>query len=61
GPMVIYSLIHNSLNLIDRQVGSFDKEKIEFVHKVASQKEQADAEGPDVFEYLKEKSLRLIT
>jgi hypothetical protein len=61
GPMVIYSLIHNSLILIDRQVGSFDKDKIEFVHQAASQKEQADAQGPDVFEHLKQKALRLIT
>ncbi len=61
GPMVIYSLIHNALNLIDRQVGSFDKDKIEFIHKVASQKEKADAEGPDVLEHLKQKALRLIT
>ncbi len=59
GPMVIYSLIHNSLNLIDRQVGSFDKDKIEFIHKVASQKEPADAEGPDVFQYLKEMAVKL--
>ncbi len=58
GPMVIYSLIHNSLNLIDRQVGSFDKEAIEFIHQIASQKGQADAEGPDVFEHLKQKALR---
>ncbi len=56
-PMVIYSLIHNALSLIDMQVGSFDKDKIEFVHKVASQKEPADAQGLDVFEYLKEKAL----
>ncbi len=61
GPMVIYSLIHNLLILIDRQVGSFDKDKIEFVHKAASQKEPADAEGPDVFEHLKQKALRQMT
>jgi len=54
GPMVIYSIIHNTLKLIDQQVGSFDKGKIEFVHRVASGKEKADAEGPAVFQYLKE-------
>jgi len=53
GPMVIYSMIHNLLNLIDRPVGSYDKEKIEFVHQVAAGKEAADAQGPDVFHYLK--------
>ena len=54
GPMVIYSIIHNTLKLIDQQIGSFNKEKMEFVHQVVSGKEKADAEGPDVFKYLKE-------
>jgi hypothetical protein len=54
GPMVIYSIIHNTLKLIDQQIGSFDKGKMEFIHQVASGKEGADAEGPDVFQYLKE-------
>ena len=53
GPMVIYSIIHNSLKLIDRKVGSFDKEKLEWVSQVASGKEKATTEGPDVFQYLK--------
>ena len=59
GPMVIYSIIHNSLKLIDQQVGSFDKGKMEFVHQVASGKEKAGAEGPDVFKYLKETACNL--
>ena len=54
GPMVIYSIIHNSLKWIDKQVGSLDKEKVEFVHQVASGKEKATAEGPEVFQYLKQ-------
>ena len=41
GPMVLYSIIHNSLKLIETQTGSFDREKIEFIQKVASGKEQA--------------------
>lgn len=59
GPMVIYSIIHNTIKLIDQQVSSYDKEKIEFVHKVASGKEKADAEGPDVFQYLKQLAVTL--
>jgi hypothetical protein len=59
GPMVIYSIIHNTIKLIDRQVSSFDKEKMEFVQQVASGKEKADAEGPDVFQYLKQLAVTL--
>jgi len=58
GPMVIYSIIHNTLYLIDRQIGSFDREKIEFIHRVATGKEDATAQGIDVFQYLKEMALR---
>lgn len=53
GPMVIYSMIHNSLNLIQQPVGSFDRQKIEFIHQVAAGKESADAHGPEVFQHLK--------
>jgi len=55
--MVLYSIIHNSLKLIETQAGSFDREKLEFVQKVASGKEQASSEGPLVFEYLKQTAL----
>lgn len=54
GPMVIYSLIHNRLKLIDEPVGSFDKEKIEWIQEVAAGKENPVGEGPYVFQYLKE-------
>jgi hypothetical protein len=60
GPMVIYSIIHNSLKLIEQQTGSFDREKIEFIHRVTEGKERADAEGPDVFQYLKNEALQQI-
>ena len=53
GPMTIYSLIHGTLKLIDEQISSFDKTKIELVQQVAAGKQKADVEGPDVFEYLK--------
>ncbi|MBW1727976.1 MAG: hypothetical protein JRJ62_10435 [Deltaproteobacteria bacterium] len=57
GPMVLYSMIHNSLKLIEQQTGSFDREKIEFIQKVAAGKEQASSEGPLVFHYLKKTAL----
>lgn len=60
GPMILYSMIHNTLKLIDQQVGSFDKEKIEFIQNVAAGKEKASAEGLDVFQYLKSAALKLI-
>ena len=54
GPMLLYSMMHNTLKLIDQQIGSFDREKIEFVQHVAAGKKKASAEGSDVFQYLKE-------
>ena len=57
GPMVLYSIIHNSLKLIETRAGSFDREKLDFIQKVASGKEQASSEGPLVFEYLKKAAL----
>ena len=60
GPMVIYNMMHNTLKLIDQQIGGFDRKKIEFIHKVAADKEQASAEGPDVFQYLKTEAEKLI-
>jgi hypothetical protein len=53
GPMIIYSLIHGTFKLIDEQISSFDKTKIEFIQQVAAGKKKAAIEGSDVFEYLK--------
>ncbi len=60
GPMVMYSLIHGTLKLIDEQVSSFDKGKIEFVQQVATGKQKAAAEGADVFDYLKNCVLKVM-
>ena len=60
GPMVLYSLIHNTLKLIDHQIGSFDRQGIEFVQHVATGKKKASVEGADVFQYLKTAALKLI-
>ena len=61
GPMVLYSMIHNTIKLINQQIGSFDRERIEFVQNVAAGKEKASAEGSDVFQYLKTATLKLIS
>jgi hypothetical protein len=58
GPMAIYSLIHGTLKVIEEQISSFDKTKIELIQQVATGKQKAAIEGPDVFEYLKNTVLK---
>jgi hypothetical protein len=53
GPMVIYSLIQGSLKLIEEQISSSDKPKIELVRQIAADKQKAAVEGREVFEHLK--------
>ena len=52
GPMIIYSMIHGTLKLIEEQISSFDKAKIELLQQVASGKQKAAVEGAEVFDYL---------
>jgi hypothetical protein len=59
GPMVLYSMIHNTLKLMDQQISTYDREKIKYVQNVATGKEKAFAEGSDVFKYLKSAALKL--
>lgn len=58
GPMVIYSIIHNTIKLIDQRIGSSDRGKIEFIQQVATGKEKAAAEGSDVFQHFKQMALK---
>ncbi len=58
GPMVVYSLMHNTIKLVDRQIESFDREGIKSIQNVASGKKTASLEGPDVFQYLKQSALK---
>jgi hypothetical protein len=58
GPMVLYSMIHNTIKLIDEQISNLDREKITFVQHVASGKEKVSVEGSDVFQYLKTAALK---
>jgi len=53
GPVVIYSLAYNTLKLIEKKIGSFNKEEMEYFKEVIEEKQEAPKEGPDVFQYLK--------
>lgn len=53
GPVVIFSLVDNSVKLIEEQISSFDKHKMEFYQQVVQGNEKASIEGSDVFKYLK--------
>jgi hypothetical protein len=54
GPTVIYNLAYNSLKLIDKKIGSFDKGGMAYFKQVIEEKQEASKEGADVFQYLKE-------
>ncbi len=54
GPFVVYSTFSNTIKLIDEQISSLNKEKINFVNLVVMGKEKASKEGAGVFQYLKE-------
>jgi hypothetical protein len=58
GPMIIYSLIHGTLKLIEDQISSFDKTKIELIQQVAAGKQKVAIEGSEVFDYLKNTVLK---
>jgi len=53
GPIVMYSFIHNTLVLVEKQVRQRDEDAIEAVHLVALGQEKPDREDTDVFLYLK--------
>ncbi|MBW2585163.1 MAG: hypothetical protein JRE36_16810 [Deltaproteobacteria bacterium] len=58
GPVVVFSLVNNSLALLEEKISSFDKAKIEFFQQVVQGKEKAPIEGVDVFRYLKKTILK---
>lgn len=53
GPAVVYGIVKNEMKLIDRETESASKEKLNFFHRAVIGKEEADLEGPEVFEHLK--------
>jgi hypothetical protein len=57
GPMVIFSLIDNSLKLMRDPISNFDKSQFEFFQQVIQGTQKADLGGPDVFAYLKQEAL----
>ena len=54
GPVVIYSLAYNTLKLIEKKIGSFNKGEMMYFKQVIEEKQEASKEGTDVFQYLKE-------
>jgi len=58
GPVVMYSLTYNLLKLIEEQISSLDKGKIELMHQIAIGKERASKEGHEVFRYLQEEVVK---
>ena len=54
GPSVIFSRIDSSLMLIEEQISSYDREKVNFFREVAAGNQKVDIEGQDVFRYLKD-------
>lgn len=58
GPIVLYSIIHNTIKLIQEPIGTFNKQQLELYHKIASGKEKPSLEGKDVFEWLKNETMK---
>jgi hypothetical protein len=58
GPAVIYSMAHNEIKVIDRQLSSLNKDDIEFFKGVVKGETKSAAEGSDVFEFLKQSVLK---
>ena len=58
GPVVVFSLINNSLAMFEDKISSLDKGKVQFFQQVAGGEEKAPVEGKEVFRYLKEKVLK---
>lgn len=52
GPMVLYDPRKNVLRLVKEPISSLDKKALETLQRMATGKEEADLEGPEVFNYL---------
>lgn len=53
GPLVIYSMIHNTIKLIEKPIGSYDKGQLEYFNRVAAGDDKAPIEGEAVFKFLR--------
>ncbi len=58
GPMVLFDPRHNRIRLVKGPVSSLDKVGLDALHRVATGKEKADLEGPDVMPYLSDAVLQ---
>jgi len=58
GPGIVFDPIHNTLKWIEDPIGSFDKEAIQRLHRIAKGDEPAAAEGAAIFQILKEAVLK---
>ena len=58
GPAVIYSLTYNTLKLIEKKIGSFNKTEMEYFKQIIGENQKVSKEGADVFQYLKEEVIR---
>jgi hypothetical protein len=58
GPIVLFSLVDNSLRLLSDEISNLDKTKIERFYQLAQGKEKLSSEGKEVFRYLKETVLK---
>lgn len=54
GPVVLYSLAHNEMKLIEREIRTWEPADVEYYHAVAAGAEKPDKEQDAVFEFLKE-------
>ncbi|MFC1515145.1 hypothetical protein ACFL7E_00140 [Thermodesulfobacteriota bacterium] len=53
GPIIIYSIIHNILKLIEEQIKTNDKANLKRFQNIVSGKEKTPTEGSEVFRYLR--------
>ena len=58
GPAVVFSLIDNSLVMMEEEISNLDKGRIKHYQQVAQGKEKASQEGEDVFRWLKEEVIK---
>jgi len=57
GPIVLYSLAHNELKLIENPISPRDRKQLDRLHNIAQGKENADRENDAVFDFLRDQVL----
>ena len=54
GPVVVFSLVDNSLVMLEEEFSSFDKGRIKYYQQAATGKDKSSLEGAEVFQWLKD-------